>query len=150
MRITKKSISLATLGAITILALTGCGARGPKFRTIEIPQKNQSLVYIYRPSSFMGAAMSYDIHVKNANGSDKVIGSLSNGGYLKYITKPEKVELWAKTEDKSSVTLDMKAGTMYCVKGELGMGIIVGRPNLTIIGNKLCQKELKDTSAIIK
>ena len=150
MRITLKSTIVTLLGVVIALTLTGCGATGPKFTAIEIPQKNQSLVYVYRPSSFMGAAMSYDIHVKDKDDSDKVIGSLSNGGYIKYITKPEKVEFWAKTESTSSVTLDMKANTMYCIKGEINMGFIVGRPHLTIIDNKICKEELKETSAIVK
>jgi len=105
---------------------------------------------VYRPSAFVGAAMSYDVHIKDKDGSDKVIGSLENGGYLKYITKPEKVEFWAKTESTSSITLDMKANTMYCIKGEVGMGFIVGRPHLSIIENKQCKEELKETSAITK
>ena len=138
------------IGILATLILTGCGATGPKFQAIEIPQKSESLVYVYRPSAFMGAAMSFDIHVKSKDGSDKVIGSLSNGSYIKYITKPKKVEFWAKTEAKSSLTLDMKANTMYCIKGEMGMGFLVGRPHLSIVENKLCQQELKETSAVVK
>lgn len=148
MKINLKSTIMTLAGTITALTLTGCGATGPKFTSIEIPQENESLVYVYRPSSFVGAAISYDIHVKEKDSSDKVIGSLSNGGYIKYITKPKKVEFWAKTESTSSVTLDMKPNTMYCIKGELDMGFIVGRPDLKVIDNKICQEELKDTSAI--
>ena len=44
----------------------------------------------------------------------------------------------------------MKENTMYCIKGEIGMGFIVGRPNLTIMDNKICQEELKETSAVVK
>jgi hypothetical protein len=88
------------IGIITTVSLLGCGANGPKFNAIDILQKNQSLVYVYRPSAFIGSAILYDVHVKGVDGSDIIIGTLENGGYLKYISKPERVEFWAKQNQK--------------------------------------------------
>lgn len=134
------------IGVFTLLLLTGCGAKGPKFVGIEKPQKNQALVYIYRPSSFVGGGVSYDIHAQKSDTNDNVVGHLSNGGYLKYITEPTEIEFWAKTEAKSSVTLDVEAAKLYCIKGEVGIGFLVGRPHLTIVDNNLCLEEIKSTN----
>jgi len=134
------------IGAFALLLLTGCGAKGPKFVGIEKPQKNQGLVYIYRPSSLMGAAVSYDMHAKKSATNDQFIGNLSNGAYIKYITEPNEIEFWGKTESRSSVTLDIEANKMYCIKGEVGIGFFIGRPHLTIVDNKLCLKEIKSTN----
>ena len=39
-------------------------------------------------------------------------------------------------ENKDSVTLDIKKGRIYYVSSKLNMGIIVGRPYLSIVSNK--------------
>lgn len=134
------------LGASALLLLSGCGAKGPKFTEVEKLQPNQGLVYVYRPSSFVGGGVSYDLHTKKADGTDKVIGHLKNGGYFSYTTQPDEIEFWAKTESTSSVTIDVQANKMYCIKGEVGIGFIVGRPHLTIVDNKLCLEEIKSTN----
>jgi hypothetical protein len=90
-----------------------------------------------------------DVHAKKSDGSDVVIGNLKSGGYLKYKTKPDEIEFWAKTEAKSSVTIDAQANKMYCIKGEVGIGLFVGRPHLRIVDNVLCMQELKETSLSI-
>lgn len=138
------------IGVFALLLLTGCGAKGPKFVGIEKPQKNQGLVYIYRPSSLMGAAVSYDMHARKSDINDKVIGNLSNGTYIKYITEPNEIEFWGKTESTSSVTIDVEANKMYCIKGGVGIGFFVGRPHLTIVDNKLCLEEIKSTNLNIE
>lgn len=53
-------------------------------------------------------------------------------------------EVWGKTESKSSlVTLDVKKGETYCVKGGVGIGFLVGRPNLEIADMDTQKKSLK-------
>jgi hypothetical protein len=58
------------------------------------------------------------------------------------------VEIWAKTESKSSVTLDLKPGDVKYVKGTLGVGFLVGRPNLTVVSNELGANEIKGCKLI--
>ena len=48
-----------------VLILTGCGATGPAYvaEPVMVGGSDKALVYIYRPSSFQGSAISYDVHV---------------------------------------------------------------------------------------
>ncbi|UFS61834.1 DUF2846 domain-containing protein [Sulfurimonas sp. HSL-3221] len=143
MRFKLTTTTLLALG--TAIIMSGCGAKGPTFSKIEKPEKDMGLVYIYRPSSFIGGGIYYDIHVTDQDGNDKVIGTLRNGGYFQYTSQPGEKEFWAKTEAKSSVTIDIEPNKMYCIKGEVGIGFIAGRPHLTVVDNKLCEEEIKDT-----
>ncbi|MCW8821499.1 MAG: DUF2846 domain-containing protein [Sulfurovum sp.] len=149
MKTTFKSIALITIGVSSAILLSGCSAKGPQFSEMQKVEKDKSLIYIYRPSSFVGGGVSYDVHAKKSDGTDEIIGNLKNGGYLQYKTKPTEIEFWAKTESTSSVTLDVQANTMYCIKGEVGIGIIVGRPHLSIVDNALCTQEIKATALCI-
>lgn len=145
MKFNKKNllILVATLGATFVF--TGCGAKGEKFGNFKMPSENKSMLYVYRPSSFVGGGVYYDIHA-NDNNKDEVIGTLRNGGFIeKEIAPTENVEIWAKTESKASVSLDMKPNETYCVKGGVGIGFLVGRPNLEIVDRALCEKEIIDT-----
>lgn len=136
-------ILVATIGATFIF--TGCGAKGEKFGSFKLPTENKSMLYVYRPSSFVGGGVYYDINV-NKNNDNEIIGTLRNGGFIeKEILPTENVEVWAKTESKASVSLDMKPNEIYCVKGGVGVGFLVGRPNLEIVDKRLCEKEIIDT-----
>lgn len=77
-----------------------------------------------------------------------MVTSLPNGGYYPYIRDPGEVEIWAKTESKSSVTLDLKPGDVKYVKGTLGVGFLVGRPNLTVVSNEVGANEIKECKLI--
>ena len=139
--------NLLVLGAVisTIFVFTGCGAKGEKFGNFRIPSENNSMLYVYRPSSFLGSGIYYDIHT-NDNNKDEIIGTLRNGGFIeKEITPTENTEIWAKTESKASISLDVKPNEIYCVKGGVGVGFFVGRPNLELVDKALCEKEIIDT-----
>ncbi len=101
------------------------------------------LVYIYRPSSFVGGGVSYDVKV-----GETVITTLYSGGYYPYFAKPGELELWAKTEAKSAVTLDVKAGEVYYVKGTVGVGFLVGRPHLIVVPASVGEKEIAECKLI--
>lgn len=146
MKITSKFIVLLTIGLSSTFLLLGCSSKGPKFSEMQKAETDKGLIYVYRPSSFVGGGVSYDIHVKKSDGTDEVLGNLKNGGYLQYKTKPDEIEIWAKTESTSSVTLDVQANKMYCIKGEVGVGLFVGRPHLSIVDNTLCTQEIKATA----
>lgn len=61
----------------TALLLSGCVATGEKFRR-EVPAHPQeALLYIYRPSGFIGSAQRPDIRIDGEN-----LGSVVSGGYL--------------------------------------------------------------------
>ena len=128
---------------LPLLLITGCASLGPVYSKADKIPDNSGLVYFYRPSSFYGFAASYDI--KN---DDTVITTLYNGGYYPYFSTPGEKEFWAKTESKSSITLDVKIGQTYYVKGEVGVGFLVGRPHLMVVTPEIAEKEIVDCKLI--
>ncbi len=150
MKFNKKSLVILIGSISATFVFTGCGAKGEKFGSFKLPSENKSMLYVYRPSSFVGAGISYDIHT-NGNNKDEILGTLRNGGFIeKEIIPTERIEIWAKTESKASVSLDIKPNETYCVKGGVEMGLLVGRPNLGIIDKTLCEKEMIDTQRSIE
>lgn len=128
---------------LPLLLVTGCASLGPVYSRVDKVPDNAGLVYFYRPSSFVGGGVSYDI--KNG---DTVITTLYNGGYYPYFSAPGEKEFWAKTESKSSITLDVKPGQTYYVKGEVGVGFLVGRPHLMVVAPEIAEKEIVDCKLI--
>ena len=119
-------VALAGVG----LFLSGCGASGQQFNGFSTPKENHGLVYVYRPSALFGSGVYYDIHVTNTSKSDFIAGEIVNGSYLPLDLPLGESEIWAQTESKSSVVLDVKEGESYCIKGGVGIGFVVGRPSL--------------------
>ncbi len=127
------------IAAFALLALGGCSSTGPIYTSVESVPADKALVYIYRPNSFVGGGVYFDIH-----DGDTVVTTLRNGGYFPYIRDPGEVELWAKTESRSAVTLDLKPGDTQYVKGGVGVGFLVGRPSLTIVDAETGASEIKE------
>ena len=94
----------------------------------------------------MGAAIHYDVYA----GKDEVICDLVRGGYCLFYSKPGELELWGKTESRSSITVDVKAGQEHFVKGGLSLGFMVGRPNFTLIDNLIGLEEITDCKLLKK
>jgi len=127
----------------SFLFITGCATLGPDYSKVDKIPDNSGLVYLYRPSSLMGGGVSYDVKT-----GDTVITTLRSGGYYPYFSAPGEKEFWAQTESKSSVTLDVKAGQTYYIKGEVGVGFIVGRPQLMVVAPEIAEKEIVNTKLI--
>lgn len=139
-----KALSLMVLvGAV--IALSGCGASGQQFTQFATPKADRGLVYVYRPSSFVGGGVYYDIHVTNPANADFIAGELVNGSYVQIDVPSGESEIWGKTESKSSVTVDVKQGETYCVRGGVGIGFLVGRPNLEIVDMATCRTQIVET-----
>ena len=132
----------------TILALAGIGlllggcASGPKFTPDTTVPANRAAVYVYRPGT-LGAAVQPNV---TANGVP--LAALKPQGYFVYHAAPGELELTAHTEAKSSVTLDIKAGETYYVKGSIGMGFFVGHPHLLIVSNDVGAKEIGECKLV--
>lgn len=119
----------------------GCAAKGPAFSKIamaDIPA-GKGLIYVYRPSGFVGAAVSYDVWA----GKEK-LGYLVQGGYFTYLASPGELELTAKTEARASLTLDVRAGQEHYVRGSVGVGAFIGRPKLEVVDMETGSREIKD------
>jgi hypothetical protein len=120
-----------------ILVCAGCATLGSAYVPDTSAPKDKATVYVYRPTAFSGGAISYTVAV---NGAD--ISSLPSGGYFVYYAKPGENEFSAKTEAKTSVTIDAKAGETYYVKGSVGMGVFVGHPHLVQVANDDGSKDI--------
>ncbi len=148
MKLNKSLITTGILALGLVIGFTGCGAKGKQFSGFKIPEKGKGMVYVYRPSSFVGGAVYYD--VKNKNNSDEVIGTLRNGGFISKEMTPGPKTLWAKTESTSTVPVIVKENEVVCVKGTVNMGFLVGRPQLDNIDNTTCQTEIKMTKESVE
>lgn len=128
-----------------ILYTQGCGPTlGHVYTKVEDMPANKAVVYVYRPSSFFGGGVVYDV---KANGKE-VVTTLYNGGYYPYVTEPREIEFSAKTESRDAVTIDVKPGQTYFLKGTVGVGFVVGRPHLTVVPPNVAENEIAECKLI--
>ena len=141
----KKLIKLSVFFVFVFiyLFLNGCATLGPVYQKVDNIQDGKAVVYIYRPSSLVGGGVSYNVKV-----GETVITTLYNGGYYPYLVEPGETEFWAQTESKSSVTLDIKPGQTYYIKGTVGVGFIVGRPRLIVVSSDVGEREIAECKLI--
>jgi hypothetical protein len=92
------------------------------------PKPGKGLVIFYREKKLEGWAMGYNVRDGENN-----IGGLPNGSYFVYDAKPGPHTFAASTEATSRRTIDVVPGKTYYVRGEIEMGLWVGRPHLTIV-----------------
>lgn len=124
---------------VTFTILTGCAATGPAFQKINYIPNDKGIVYVYRPNSLIGSAVRYDVYANN-----DLVCHLIRGGYCLYYAKPGEVEFWGKTESKGSITIDVKSGKEHYVKGSLSFGLLVGRPNFSLVEEQEAMKDIND------
>ena len=73
-------------------------------------------------------AVSYTVQV---NGIP--VGNLSNGGYIQHFQEAGDAMVTATTETTAMVPLEVEPGETYYIKGGVTVGIMMGRPVLTLI-----------------
>jgi hypothetical protein len=132
----------ARLLLLAAVVLAGC-ATGEPFKKLETIPTGKAVIYIYRPS-MIGAAIVYDV-----KRGDKVIITTKARGYYPYVSDPGEVELWAQTESKASITLDVKAGEVYYVKASVSVGLLVGRPRLNLVSALEAEEEIVDCKLLV-
>ena len=125
------------------LLLAACATTGPKFASEAAPPEGRATVYIYREAGFVGSGVAYTV---SANGVE--IAALPAGGYFVYHAAPGEVEFSAKTEARTSVTIDVKAGEAYYIKGTIGVGFFVGHPHLTVVPSDVGAKEIAQCNLV--
>jgi hypothetical protein len=86
-------------------------------------------LHVYRPRNFVGSAISYNLHA----GDSEICKVKNNSKYTIHLFKEGELELWAKTEKRESVNIDVKFGKEYYLKCGLKEGIIEGRPVLELV-----------------
>jgi len=100
----------------------------------ELPAK----LHFYR-SGGVGALVGYDIRL-----NDDVICRTANNWKTTvdvYITGEHLI--WAKTESKAEIPIEIKAGSEYYIRCGMKMGVVVGRPTLELVDPVTGEAELQ-------
>ena len=90
-----------------------------------VPEANpeKGLVIFYRPKKFSGGAIRFNVN--HAEGS---LGVLNSGTMVYGYFEPGQRQFWSQVISQDSITINVKAGSVYFVKGDAKMGIYAGRP----------------------
>lgn len=89
---------------------------------------NYAKLFVYRPSG-AGFLVGYDLYL----GDSVICRVKSNSKQELKIFKKGMNTLWAKTEAKTELPIDIEFGREYYLKCSIGMGIMVGRPELHLV-----------------
>jgi Protein of unknown function (DUF2846) len=129
------------LVAIAVSLLSSCASvqREAAPAQADRPQAGKGLVIFYRERRFVGGGVSYKVF---DNGTR--IGGLPNGAYFVYQAKPGAHKFTASTETTEQHVITVEAGKTYYIRGEVGMGIMVGRPHLVIADAKEAVEAIKN------
>jgi hypothetical protein len=115
---------------MALLLMTGCGTgqtttSSGMYSGAEYQLTGDcALLHIYRPKSFAGMAMSYNLHL-----NEWVIADVRNKSKATVrVTAPGTYTLWAKTESREELPVEIQMGREYYIRCSIGLGILVGRP----------------------
>jgi len=90
-----------------------------------------AIINVYRPSG-QGMLVNYDLHL-----GDSIICRVKNNFCESIkIYKDGLNSLWAKTEAKSEIPINVELGKIYYVRCGIKMGAFVGRPSLEMVDKK--------------
>jgi len=95
-----------------------------------------AIINVYRLSG-QGALVNYDLHL----GDSIICRVTSNFCKSIKIHKDGLNALWARTESKSEIPINVEFGKMYYVRCGIKMGAFVGRPSLVMVDNKTGKTE---------
>lgn len=86
-----------------------------------------ALLCIYGPSG-IGPLVQYNLHA-----NDSMVCRVKNKGAYMVKLPPGKTTLWARTENRTELNLDVQPGKVYFLRCGVNMGVMVGRPNLELV-----------------
>lgn len=100
-----------------------------------------ALIHFYRPGAGAGALLGYKI--KDAN--DSIVGRLRNNEKFIYKTKNFGVQSFYGTlETKKEIKINVEKGKEYFVRCSVNMGVVLGRPEISLIENHIGMKEYEE------
>jgi len=126
-----------------LLLVAACATTGPQFEAATGVPADRALVYVYREAGFVGGGVSYMVRA-----NDVEVSTLPAGGYFVYHAVPGEIEFSAKTEARTSVTIDAEAGKTYYIKGTIGVGVFVGHPHLAVVPNDVGAREIVECKLV--
>lgn len=89
---------------------------------------NYAMIHVYRNGG-AGPLVSYTVHIGEIELCK--VRYKSKETIMVQIDGPN--EIWAKTESKTSIPIDVEFGREYYVRCEVAMGLFIGRPKLTLV-----------------
>ncbi len=98
-----------------------------------------AVIYFYRTGNFVKTP--YDVHL----GDEVVYRSKNKTKAVVKVDKPGRYEIWAKTESRESLTLDIELDKEYYVRTFVHMGAAIWRPSLELMSR---ESALADWNAI--
>jgi hypothetical protein len=114
----------------------------------NVPDENMptdadyALLYVFRPNSGYGGLISYNLHL-----DDSIIYRVTNNTAQVFkIYKEGNTKLWARTEARDEVELDVKHGESYYLQCGVSMGMLAGRPSLTLVSKNIGRYEYAKVS----
>lgn len=121
----------AALALAFVFLLAGCAATGPRFIEVQgsLPElrEGEGRVFFFRENKGMGAGVRPDVRL---NG--EVVGAPQPGSFF-FVDRPAgHYTAQARTEAESSVSFELAAGESVYVSLQIGMGLLVGRPQLMV------------------
>lgn len=100
------------------------------------PTLDYAVLYVYRNGGG-GALVGYNLYL-----GDSLLCRVTNRFKQEIrITKTGATELWAKTESRAAVPIEFITGKTYYLRCSVGMGVMVGRPSLELVGKKAGSRE---------
>jgi len=101
---------------------------------IQSDSANYALLFVYRPRNYTGSLIGYDLAMNNSVMKEQFIGRVKNNSkFVVKIFQEGMTQIVARTEAKRSVTLDVRYGKKYYLKCGVTMGVMVGRPELSLV-----------------
>lgn len=99
-----------------------------------------ALLHVYR-STPTGSMVNYDLHL-----GDSVICRVQNKWKKTFKIKKDGLNtIWAKTESKVEIPINIQFGQEYYLRCGVSMGALVGRPKLELVDNQLGKAEYQST-----
>jgi hypothetical protein len=96
------------------------------------PKYDYAILYVYRPTAY-GFLIEYKLNL-----GDTVLCKVKAKSCFRFIIKTMGVDtLWAKTEDKAILPINIEPGKEYFLNCGLSYGLFVGRPALELVDNSV-------------
>ena len=127
------------LGSCASVQRQGAPATGDR------PKAAKGLIIFYREKKFAGWGVGY-----NVRDGENRIGGLPNGSYFVYDATPGPHTFSAATESKAERTIKVESGKTYYIRGEIEMGLVVGRPYLTIVDPQEGASAVKGLKRVVR
>lgn len=127
------------LGVVVLISvfLTGCATLpSPEVMKVEtqnfnlprIPDANNAIVYVVRPSS-LGGLVRFNVFVDDQEAQSEM-GFTRANQYIYFAVKPGKRRIYSKAENWAESEIDVKAGEVIFIQQEPAMGIIMARNSI--------------------